>query len=634
MAKRFLKLSSLVASVATVAGVSLGASSLSAGPAAAADSCPKTQLLVVPGTWETNSSANPSEAKGMLKAMTDVIKQKTSNSQIGILYVPYKAQAFTEGTSYTDSRQSGIDQAKGMIASIAARCPSTTFEISGYSQGADVAGTVVSDIGNGKGPIPASRMVGGYTFADPGRGGPGEETRGPVVQGTGLAGARKAGYGGIPFATVCYNGDRYCNISAKSNKLGGVLGDVLAHNGETQAAAQTSSASERSNIVANFDNASVGNVADYSTGLTTAAKALQSGDSQSQQSTDYTQAGSLQSNTSSTGNPSLTSLANIATNLISTLQPLGATATTLNGATDVQNKLKSAQAGSSENAASSVLDATSKTDVNGAVNTANSLLSAANSGNTTQAITDANTLNKQIQPLASQGTQLLSQSANVMQGIQPASLLNQASNIVTGFSSFDYNKAISTIPTLAQQLSVGDVFGAHTTAETLAKTFTPLVKMADNVDYGTIANLVTLAGAAAGAAGHPEVTAGCAVAAQVLNIVNKLDMMKIFDNIFNIQHSLVNMVQNPNTVGKELPTVVNQGMQLVSQSASVAGLPNMSTDTLTQAASTLSMDDIVSGGLDLAQFYGSQAHGEYPKIMINGVSSLADGANWLIAKAS
>ena len=52
------------------------------------------------------------------------------------------------------------------IADIAARCPLTSYVIVGFSQGAVIAGDIASDIGNGRGPVAADRVLGVTLIAD------------------------------------------------------------------------------------------------------------------------------------------------------------------------------------------------------------------------------------------------------------------------------------------------------------------------------------------------------------------------------------------------------------------------------------------------------------------------------------
>ena len=110
--------------------------------------CSKTFNLFIPGTWETAEDADPSIPVGMLKPIAHSITDK-HGSAAQIYTLPYMARAFDNGKTYADSKSDGLTRVKDVISEIAAKCSDTKFTITGYSQGADIAGDLASEIGNG-----------------------------------------------------------------------------------------------------------------------------------------------------------------------------------------------------------------------------------------------------------------------------------------------------------------------------------------------------------------------------------------------------------------------------------------------------------------------------------------------------
>ena len=87
---------------------------------------------------------------------------------------------------YADSKSDGLSKAKDVLTEIAAKCSETKFTITGYSQGADIAGDLASEIGNSSGPVKAEQILAVGLLADPGAGTKGEAVIGPQPSGKGL----------------------------------------------------------------------------------------------------------------------------------------------------------------------------------------------------------------------------------------------------------------------------------------------------------------------------------------------------------------------------------------------------------------------------------------------------------------
>ncbi|WP_255708157.1 cutinase family protein, partial [Microtetraspora sp. AC03309] len=114
------------------------------------------------------------------------------------------------------SKNAGIDSANARLKLVANRCAKTVFILSGYSQGADVAGDIAAAIGNNRGVIPASRLLGVALVADPSQAPVGQPTIGLPKPGMGFAGVRSGGFGSLTqrngILAICAPRDYYCNL--------------------------------------------------------------------------------------------------------------------------------------------------------------------------------------------------------------------------------------------------------------------------------------------------------------------------------------------------------------------------------------------------------------------------------------
>ena len=126
--------------------------------ASAQSGCGATFNLFIPGTWETTEDADPSVPVGMLKPVADALKT-AHGSDAEIYTLPYMARAFDNGHTYADSKADALAKSRQVLSKIENDCPRAKFTIVGYSQGADAAGDLASEIGNGKGPVDAGRVL-------------------------------------------------------------------------------------------------------------------------------------------------------------------------------------------------------------------------------------------------------------------------------------------------------------------------------------------------------------------------------------------------------------------------------------------------------------------------------------------
>lgn len=223
----------ITALVAAIAAISLDAPEAVAAPASSAR-CPDVTVVAVPGTTETNPNADPRAPTGMLGKVVEPVKKAARPRVVSGLYVPYPADIIgdtADAFGYGFSRRKGIENTTNAIAGQARRCPRTRFLITGYSQGAQVAGDLGAAIGAGQSPIPADKILGVALLADPAQAPQGEPTIGVTGSPVGFAGSRQGGFGALAdrVLAVCAPDDFYCNVPMQSPtiRLIGLLGSQL-----------------------------------------------------------------------------------------------------------------------------------------------------------------------------------------------------------------------------------------------------------------------------------------------------------------------------------------------------------------------------------------------------------------------
>ncbi|MDL9948327.1 cutinase family protein [Gordonia sp. ABSL11-1] len=164
--------------------------------------CPDLYVLAIPGTWA--DIAEP----GILRAVTDGLGPRTRST-----YVGYDATAFPwEKAIYGRSKAQAVANTTGLATMMLRRCPRTKVALTGYSQGADAAGDVAAEIGNGRGAIRPDQVAGVVLLSDPRRSSR-DTIVGPALAGQGSGGPRLSGMGRLRSRTftICAPKDLYCN---------------------------------------------------------------------------------------------------------------------------------------------------------------------------------------------------------------------------------------------------------------------------------------------------------------------------------------------------------------------------------------------------------------------------------------
>ncbi|MBA4021168.1 MAG: cutinase [Gordonia sp.] len=182
----------------------LGTAGVTTGSATASPTqCPALYVLAVPGTWANG------DQPGVLNEVTSDLGPETA-----VQYVGYDATAFPwEKAIYGKSKAQAAANATGLAAAMLQRCPGTKIALTGYSQGADAAGDVASEIGTGRAAISPSNVAGVVLLADPRRSDK-DNVIGPQLTEEGSGGDRPGGMGWLrPRSfSLCAPEDLYCNL--------------------------------------------------------------------------------------------------------------------------------------------------------------------------------------------------------------------------------------------------------------------------------------------------------------------------------------------------------------------------------------------------------------------------------------
>ncbi|MGW2314592.1 cutinase family protein [Actinomadura luteofluorescens] len=569
-------------------------------------SCTPIKLIVVPGTWETTSAADPNTPVGMLRGVTEPLERRFGD-RISSYWVGYNATAFDQGKTYNDSKQTGIDAARKAMTEISRDCPGTRFVGIGYSQGADVAGDIAAQIGAGKGPIPAASYLAGGAAADPGRGTKGEVNLGDPLPGTrGLAGPRPGGFGAVSgrVANVCLKGDLYCALP-EENELTATLGTVLSRVGiaNMQGSAERELSTDLGTVNGKpADLTAVPNgvktLTGQARGKDTAGAARTAGDL-------ARLVGPLQALTRAVANPVLV------------------------------NTLLNSPPGSQNQIAGQVLQALSNTDLVGLATDLDAVQAAAKAGDTAALARAALAAAAKAAPLTGLPADQVAKVTKVVQGLQPVALLAQASNVIGGISRIDYRgiqRAARAVPVYAQR---GDTRGLYRSLVAIEDRLMPLAETANRVDLTPLAALLAM-----WPPGSPERAVG-----EALAILDRVDWVRLTRDLRAIQGKLddfdpkhppnidpANPVKSLNAFyGVDLLSLVPQITDLTEHGLDVAGVP-LPKGTLNRLLKTrLNPSNLVKEGVDAAVFYGTQRHVMYGSAPVDGSGhpALEVLENWL-----
>ncbi|MEA1797475.1 cutinase family protein [Rhodococcus qingshengii] len=204
-------------------------------------SCPDVQVVAIPGTWESSATDDPynptANPASLMLNVTRPLQEKFDTSRADVYTVPYVAQFSNpvaippDGQqSYNNSRAAGTAATNDFLMKRHAECPLTSYVLTGFSQGAVIAGDVAASIGDGTGAVPADLVLGVGLIADGRRDPAFGNTVGPSVAGVGaelslnglklpgltMTGPRPGGFGDLNDRTyqICAPSDGICDAPA------------------------------------------------------------------------------------------------------------------------------------------------------------------------------------------------------------------------------------------------------------------------------------------------------------------------------------------------------------------------------------------------------------------------------------
>lgn len=647
-----------------------------AAPAAtAATSCAKYVAIMTPGTWETNAAANPTAPVGMLATVGNALKQKYGND-IEVYYPAYAASAFDKGRTYADSKETGKSAINNILTSA---CATSKFLLSGYSQGADAAGDVAAEIGNGRGVVPAARILGVGLVADPHQGTAGGTVVGPKVDGQGIGGVRPEGFGSLApvVKQLCNPTDLYCSTNAGKDGLLAGLGKVLANKpvdpATTGGQAGTGSTLAASSTAVPSTTAQGGVTGAGTQPGTTPAQSASVSDFASSLVSDFSRvdlAGAA--NTASTlgervatlpdsvgtnrTQSQVASVGDSATSLLNTLEPVADVQSVIAANPGIRSTLDTAPEGSPEAKTSTVLDALDQIDIPAVLSTATSIADTASSvlggtGTTAGLAVTASTLSGQVAPLQYVSPDALTSATQVLSLLKPKTVVNQVVNVATGFTSLDYQGIVDNLIALPQKVAALDVAGSHKIAGDLNNQFAPIVKMAAGVDLHTLAALVAMI---------PDPSGSAQIASLVLSLLGNVDVIRLANDVGAIQEVAWKILETGNlaaaaellpigldlasvavgvltgSAAKTSPDQLGSQTQVTGQSAAIgqqassgdfAGLAG-SLVSLASSPSAGDAAELVGAGIDAATFFASGAHQSYGDFKVDSTGRSA--LQWLI----
>ena len=649
-------------STAVVIAGAAAAAVMSPVPAAAAvgTDCARFIAVLVPGTTETTASADPSRPAGLLGSVGDEL-EKRYGASIETVYPNYAAQAFVQtGMSYATSKTGGVQS----VSNVMARCPTSSFVLAGYSQGADVANDVAVNIGAGRGPVPASAIRSVVLVANPKNGTKGSQLVGPKLDGQGIAGPAAEGFGALSGRVfdICNPGDKYCNTNAGQDTFLASLGRVLANPPGAVAptaasAAATTATTPISETTATANTAPTGgDASQFITGVSSdygiADLASAPGAAQSLASAvDRLQSASAPNSMSQSVD--VAAVRQQAQLVQGTLAPIAETSAWMSANPAARAGLREAPADSPESVTNSVVDSLDQVDIpkvldaaDSVVQMANTILSSTSGGGApaTAAASyadlsaPAQQLSTGLAPIASTPIDQLQTATSVLSAIKPVTIINQILNVVAGVTSVDYPGVVTNLQTLVGHLLAGNVKAAHQVAGELNNQLSPLVKMSAGVDVKSIAQLIRLI---------PDPSGTAAIASMVLDLLGNVDVIRLARDIGQIQEVAWQVAETGNllALGQLLPLTLdlaNVGLAMVvpgqkmspeqlhapadalttlmGAQAANSDFVGLGSSALTAATSpnAMNLTALLDEGFTAASFLGSKVHEAYNTWLIDG----------------
>ncbi|WP_405167830.1 cutinase family protein [Nocardia sp. NBC_01499] len=633
--------------VVGVAGVMTGAGGAVGSPWSGAGlsgpDCPSVAGVFLPGTWETNASADETKPVGLLGPVATRLSEQFGG-KFAFRFPAYAAAAF-DGMAYGNSKATGVAAVRRVIEDFGQRCGATKFVLAGYSQGADAMGDLTASIGCSGDPVSADRVLAVGLVADPRQGTNGGKLVGPQVEGEGIAGPRPGGFCALSAVTaeICAQQDKYCATNASTNPILAGLGRVLSQptgSAPTTPDQQTSSAPEPiESLVSDVSKINLAGVRDAIGKVIAAA-------GQGQADTGVLSAAVNDAQTA--------------------LGPLGelvswtkANPAALSGSTNHTP-------GSPEGLAADVVGGLSRSDLPAARDSLSQL--AASAGTTTAGDTSsgnaaaAGRLATATAPLTdsmgSSSPEALSQASRTLGIVKPSVVVSQVTNIATNGLRFAANvpAIVDTVSRISAAVTdtndvAATVMTLHGMFGELNTLFTPVVVMADGVDLRTVSQLVAMI---------PDSTGAAQTASVLVGLLDNLNVVALARQVGRLQEDLWGIAEAITKGGDP----VEIGTRLVGLVPTMLGFASLAVDTLTGTTSHIdSAEPVAQGGVgdlgglarkltdsvggqggdDLAQlasdgltaanFFASGVHQGYQNYLVDGQRNAVDWlTDWFAAR--
>lgn len=194
MVNKIIKLSAIALAVGVSSSPAIAHAQQDSNADFSSQQCSDIQVIASPGTGSSWTGMAP-QGEAPQGAETDLANyvRDAFPGRVGVWNTPYPASAGAlwssislnnESTTYGDSRLYGDNAAISYMEDYKAQCPNAAFALTGYSQGAHVAGDVAAIVAHGgvEG-VTNDDIVSVLLYADPGRSGVSQYTGAETMTG-------------------------------------------------------------------------------------------------------------------------------------------------------------------------------------------------------------------------------------------------------------------------------------------------------------------------------------------------------------------------------------------------------------------------------------------------------------------